>query len=899
MVTSLPHKYLVDRGGGDWRVTQHLLEGVINDKLEWADALKTRDMLWVTTASRFSRFLFQANATGRYDPSRRVRNIRELDLIFADCVAHMPPAEQRLEVIDTVAFAAGHGAASFFHRLTPNRLAGVAEVSVEASAMRVKSIFAEGYVAAERDNPGAFQDMMELVLEAAGDGLAGKTIPLQTAEVITFLKDTSPEADGIEHLWEYTPHDRQTEEVQRRRQSEEGRFKALFIRAWDVGTRSYSNLELALPKPMPGRGIYDLLRMLSHRAKLHASLTAPVAKSVNDLLRTALPKIDTAALRTADNGERAERLGAYLSVAHSEKSADAVSAADEGVSLHVNADFKAFVTAIEALDVRPLDMVKVATAMATAVHPAGLVYLAGGNDGNLTVLKGMKGVRDTHVVDDALNAHMILELVPNPRGRRYTMPGVADKLLRGVFAKPFCIYKSVVVPLLLERDGKGLLENESDDSGSFWTDMSRISLAEEIIVAAFKFYGYTGRHAGSVASFIQGMKERSRKLKALPATYRKTGKMRELLQSIGEEAMEGGATQHRAMLALSPEKASRVVDFFPANGNANKQMKEYDAMMIKCEEEVKFDELNGDDNGSSGGAPGNAGASSANKRLKTWPSPSLGKPTGGTPMTTKGNFPQGKRSTTLDVTPRQLQFNDATFQKMRGWAVYDYGIAASDFEGAIFGGAYWMKLRDGAPMINLNDICLACIAPPIEDLEGVSIKGCQNNLYHGLPLNQQNRFLWCTKGCDDPHHGWPEGTHQKDWEKINIYKPKNDDQLRMCQQLIADRDKWQRWYPSALTSDGVCTRFAQNVIGACMLKLANLDGFYDPTKLALKQQKRGPPDAGSSSSGGKGDLRFQLVKYQKGDGKGGKGGGGKGTKGGGKVGGKGGDKQKDFQRQRK
>ena len=56
LVTARPYE-LEDQGGGDWGLTQHLMEHIGLDVLEWSAELKRRNLLWTLQAPRFARLI--------------------------------------------------------------------------------------------------------------------------------------------------------------------------------------------------------------------------------------------------------------------------------------------------------------------------------------------------------------------------------------------------------------------------------------------------------------------------------------------------------------------------------------------------------------------------------------------------------------------------------------------------------------------------------------------------------------------------------------------------------------------------------------------------------------------------------------------------------------------------
>ena len=119
-VPVLPLLYISDVGGGEFRVTQHFLEEHILGSLKWADALLARDLVWIATASRFSRFFHAAYESGAW-VSARCANTLELLKMLQACVRSMAAADLQLVVSDVVAFAANI-TATYVDRLTPTRL---------------------------------------------------------------------------------------------------------------------------------------------------------------------------------------------------------------------------------------------------------------------------------------------------------------------------------------------------------------------------------------------------------------------------------------------------------------------------------------------------------------------------------------------------------------------------------------------------------------------------------------------------------------------------------------------------------------------------------------------------------------------------------------------------------
>ena len=896
LVLTLPLEYVDDVGGGNFEVSQHLCEELMNDLLEWEPALFLRDLLWVTHVNRFARFLFQAEETGQWVVQRCTRVLQLKEQLRA-CLTSMAAHDRELNVADTIAYP--HGVhASFFTRLTPRAMAGAVSSSETACvAMRAKSLFAQGYVAADRVANGFFADLLELVLHCAGDNLAGASQSVQASAVRAWLRRTSPEADGSSQLWVYLRHDQQEREIERRRGSETERYKLLFIPAWDAGVSVYGNVALAFPRPASGTEIFELLRILGSRANVAPDLTAPVVMDINGRLANALHHVDTPSLRNADNDARAQKLGPHLissTTVHPTAGEDDTATA---VGLHANADFKSLATIIEALDVAPLQLAAIATAAAGHVHPFGLQFLSVGGKVH-RVFKNMAGARSSAVLDDAYNAFMVKALVKDPTGSKYVATGVAMKLVQGKFdsASGFCLYKDLVKPLISRRDGAHLLAAESNDSDTFWSDLSRLNLSEAIIVESFVFIGYTERRrAGSLPSFLGGMRERATSLKALRPTYRKKKGLTRQLQEIGVVAFSSFAVDHRAMLTATGDKAARPPDFVTTGSETNRLLTEWDADMAKAKDEEKFDRLEDDDDDESSAAgtsnqhtrqrrddepPSGGGGSKNDKQALAIIEQITGKRGGSAISAVRASLSAGTA-----IVPRTLSFDDKTtpivdaadWKQYVGYAAWDYGIySPGDYEGLVFGGCY-LVFQEGFDVANFNGLCLACVAPPMDP-----------QTYHGWPLNFSTRFLWCTQDCDEKAHRWPDNSKGQDWTVINLYSPKTESDRLLAVKVLQARSTWTLVYPK--TGKGDKTKHPATSIKSCMNTVPK-HVFDDPTLLELRAAREPRDRKGGRGGGGKGG------KGGKGQGKGGDGKGKGGPSGGGRKGG-GGKKGQHFRRQR-
>jgi hypothetical protein len=428
-VPVLSLQYISDAGGGEFRVTQHFLEEHILGLLEWVAALLARDLTWVATASRFSRFFHAAFESGAW-VSVRCANAREFLKMLRACVLSMNAADLQLVVADTVAYAAGI-TASYVDRLSPARLAGSSSPAEQIQqAVRAKSIFAMGYVAADRAAGTEYADIVELVLfaagSAAGSDLSTASRGVQASGVIKWLGDTSPEKDGCAQLWTYMHHASQPDEIRRRQGAEAARYQSLFVTSWDAGVRFYGNVALAFPKPQPGAAIFELLRVLVNRTRMSASLTAPVVQSLDDLLKSALHCVDTASLRSASNDERNVKIGLHLAAARADSSESKQS--EEATTLHANKDFTSFIAGLEAYEKLPFDAPGTLTYMVGHVHPAGLQYVVEGKASH-PLFKSMKAVRTPKDADDAFNNYMKAALITVSDGKRYVAKGVATELI--------------------------------------------------------------------------------------------------------------------------------------------------------------------------------------------------------------------------------------------------------------------------------------------------------------------------------------------------------------------------------------------------------------------------------------------------------------------------------------
>ena len=159
--TALPD-HINTMAGGDLELSQHLMEYIILDVLEWSNELVARNLVWTLAATRTSRFLAVADATGLLkwqkfaSPEALIVHLREVN-------ATLPPADRIVSVQDVVAFAPpGNGqAVSVFEYITAASFRS--ESGRMTAAVDFKSLLSGGYTAAGRaDAHGHFQASLDV-----------------------------------------------------------------------------------------------------------------------------------------------------------------------------------------------------------------------------------------------------------------------------------------------------------------------------------------------------------------------------------------------------------------------------------------------------------------------------------------------------------------------------------------------------------------------------------------------------------------------------------------------------------------------------------------------------------------------------------------------------------------
>jgi hypothetical protein len=218
----------------------------------WSEALRNKDLAWVTLLSRFAEFMFHADATGKLSDAR-CASAGEVKAQLELAAADMPDTEKLLDVPHVIASTLTASVAGAHHvwysKMTAAKLIG--DDSTTISAVRFRSVVARSYTRTDRDDAeGLFQEVCGILLHYAATP-QGSAATLSTALQCNVVKDfwrrTSPEVDGMEPFMAYMGADGSIAEVQRRASSSvNGRFRPLLLAAWRItseGSSTYSRAQ--------------------------------------------------------------------------------------------------------------------------------------------------------------------------------------------------------------------------------------------------------------------------------------------------------------------------------------------------------------------------------------------------------------------------------------------------------------------------------------------------------------------------------------------------------------------------------------------------------------------------------------------------------------------------------
>ena len=206
----LPEDYMFTRGASNV-ISQHLLEYLFLNELNWDDPVLERNLFWVLAPLKVSKILYSADEAGELLWDERFINLEDVLAYIRNMMRKLPEETQGLAMADILA-SAENSSNLCTTRISAKALIGTystAEVAVD-----FKSVLADAYVDARRNDPnGIYQSSLELALKAAGDGLSDKGIAVQAAKLTAWFRATQPETSALRM---YRAWDEQDAELARR-----------------------------------------------------------------------------------------------------------------------------------------------------------------------------------------------------------------------------------------------------------------------------------------------------------------------------------------------------------------------------------------------------------------------------------------------------------------------------------------------------------------------------------------------------------------------------------------------------------------------------------------------------------------------------------------------------------
>jgi hypothetical protein len=727
LVTSRPEALGRD-DAGTYTYTMHHLEHVWLDVLDWPNEALERGFHWFLRPEKASRFLQEAGNNG----ALRWEHFKSEEMMVVhlrECKDLLPPAMRGFTTDDMVAYDIPSPITRVMDRV---RAVMLTNEGRNTPAVDFKSMLSDAYIQERRESPdGHHQSMIDVMLDAASPAtnLGGKSLAVQASTLCRFTITSQPPRG----LRRYHPYEMQEQEIARRALDESGRFVPLLTAAWDNDLDGgYPELRATVKHPCDGETFIAYIKFLAIRAKMTEAITSTTCSALCDMLRgETLAELSTDEMQRASSKDRCSKAGDALAAAASKPQADKLAAGTDKAAaekMRASAPFISMIASMEALISDTPDYKSVIKILAgTAV---GRIYINSGTSASPVMLK-FAAARHTAELDLALNAILSVDESGKTLGKTAVKAGMALKLIQGKFAAAeLDPWTDICKPVIIFRDGNEAANIPSTDRASFWSDHTRLVLAEPILREAMHFIGYTGRAAGSFISFHAGMTKRARQVDCLPNTFLKKNGLRKMLASIGAMVMTAAAGKDGTMLREAVGVAHIRSPFFPTGSLACSELTLFDNDLAEARSKARLHDDYGDDE--------------------------------------EGNFrPTHDDSWRIDQTGQAKRFKTPTYQgsKLDSFSVY------LTKHGLLYGGKF-LVIIDVSPDMIPHDTCLGCMS------------------YFRL---EDRRAEWCSKrNCT--HHRRPAQLSEDKFHIINIYAADNSaEDKAKAQEVLDAQDTWQHW----------------------------------------------------------------------------------------------------------
>ena len=241
LVKVLPDGELPSTGGVRHELSQHKLEYIFLDVMAW-------DFRWVLLPARVARLLSDLETAGHLDWSD-CTDVDALIVRLKAAVLHLPEDDRAFDETEITADPPESPALSLLAAIKGSDLVAGDD---RTAAVDFKSMLSNGYVEAERTTVGGtFDTAGILMVDAAGNDLAGKAMAVLASKVVLLMKNTQPES---RELRLYRDWDDQCAEIARRSLSTKyQRFASLLETKWNSNDNAgFPMLKMAFPNACSG-----------------------------------------------------------------------------------------------------------------------------------------------------------------------------------------------------------------------------------------------------------------------------------------------------------------------------------------------------------------------------------------------------------------------------------------------------------------------------------------------------------------------------------------------------------------------------------------------------------------------------------------------------------------------
>lgn len=546
-------------------ISQRLLHYLVDEQLLFADDVLDSHPSWALKHSRATQLFAALDAAGCDWEPITDSNLRLSAQTFArrmaGAVAALPAADRTITLADCLV-APRANLPSFWPHITARLLMGA-----DAHAgmwVQFRALFPSAFADSELTSASFLNLFDTLASICGGPNFAALPLPAQAVQAVKFVRRTRSPTE----LAFFMPATECLMGILRLADNEAERFLPLF----ELGWRSYSVLHAAFPNEMDGLSSARLVTTAAVRLGAGTQLTNPVVHAVCDAFRLHVTDMEISEVRGASNDARLtwllsrtaeRRVDPSSNPSHKGGGGSTKLSDEQWDELYKKPAYKTLYGELDALNTAPIDDVLVASKMMSALHPAGLLFLAG-DTLRQPLWRKFSGVVDTSL-DSAINNALSVDAKGQrqPHWGPVVKTGLGKVMVTGRFAlrgdHKLDLWNAFARECVAQREGDHVAAKFAANAPAhgLLLDHNMLRRAMPSVVVAFAAIGYTGTGAGTFASTLNGIFKRCCVLADLPDTVpQKTGLVldfQEAVLLIFDEASQA----HRTMVKTPAPYAER------------------------------------------------------------------------------------------------------------------------------------------------------------------------------------------------------------------------------------------------------------------------------------------------------------------------------------------------------